>query len=115
MWVCQVVSKGVIVSFLGGFEGSVGLRHLPSCEATPTSLQPRKKVRGRLLWVDVEEKKVGVSLQRTLVEGRSHTFQGVEFGDTFESERSHTHTHNVTLICPQVHRSLKYFLTPPSC
>ena len=86
-------SNGVVVTFLGGLEGSVGLRHLPSWEAPPTSLPPRKKVRGRLLWVDVEGKRVGVSLQRTLVDGRSFAFPGVEFGDVFEGEkRAHTPT-----------------------
>ena len=82
----QVASNGVVVTFLGGFEGSVGPRHLPSWDTLPESLPPRKKVKGRLLWVDVEGKKIGVSLQKTLVEGRSFSFQGVEFGDVFEGE-----------------------------
>ena len=82
----QVALNGVVVTFLGGFEGSVGLRHLPSFNTPPESLPPKKKVKGRLLWVDVERKKIGVTLQRALVEGRSFTFQGVEFGDVFEGK-----------------------------
>ena len=88
MWfhIPQVALNGVTVTFLGGFEGSVGLRHLPSPDTLPESLPPKKKIKCRLLWVDVENKKVGVSVQRTLVEGRSFAFKGVEFGDVFEGK-----------------------------
>ena len=79
----------MVVTFLGGFEGSVGLRHLPSWDTSLDSLPPKKKVKGRVLWVDVEGKRVGMSLQRTLVEGRSSVFSGVEFGDIYDGE---THT-----------------------
>lgn len=85
-----MASNGIVVSFLGGFEGTVSLHHLPSSETPPTSFTTNKKVKGRLLWVDVEAKKVGVSLQRTLVEGRSFTFQGVEFGDIYEGRCIYT-------------------------
>ena len=86
MCVCQVAGKGVVVTFLSGFEGSVGLRHLPTWSTSPDSLPPKKKYKGRLLWMDVEGKTVGVTLQRTLVEGRSTSFSGVEYGDVFEGE-----------------------------
>lgn len=76
----------MVVTFLGGFEGSVGLRHLPSWDSTLDSLPPKKKVKGRLLWVDVEGKRFGVSLQKTLVEDRRTGFTGLEFGDKFEGK-----------------------------
>ena len=86
----QLLSNGLIVTFLGGFEGSVSLRHLPSWDTPPDSLPPKKKVKGRLLWVDVEGKRIGVSLQRTLVEGRSFEFTGMEFGDKFEGKATYS-------------------------
>lgn len=82
----QVLSNGVVVTFLGGFEGSVVLRHLPSWNFSLEELSPKKKVKGRLLWVDVERKRIGVSLQRTLVEEQSIVFTGLEFGDKFDGK-----------------------------
>lgn len=76
----------MVVTFLGGFEGSVGLRHLPSWDSPLDSLPPKKKVKGRLLWVDVEGKRFGVSLRKSLVEEQSIGFTGLEFGDKFEGE-----------------------------
>ena len=86
--ITQPLSNGLMVSFLGGFEGSVSARHLPSWDTSLNSLPSKKKVRGRLLWVDVEGKKLGVGLQRTVVEGRSFVFPGMEFGDRFEGEEN---------------------------
>lgn len=82
----QTLSNGLLVSFLGGFEGSVSERHLPSWNSTLDSLPVNKKVKGRLLWVNVEGKKTGLTLQKTIVSGRSFTFPGTEFGDKFEGE-----------------------------
>lgn len=90
----QPLSNGLVVTFLGGFEASVGLRHLPSWDSPLDSLPPKKKVKGRLLWVDVEEKRIGMSLQKTLVEGRSFVFSGMEFGDKFEGEGGVTQCHS---------------------
>ena len=49
--------------------------------------QVGKKVTARLLWVDVAVKRVGLTLQKRLVEGKGYNFQGIEIGDTFDGRR----------------------------
>lgn len=90
MYTCthtQVASNGVFMSFLDGFTGTVAPQHLPSAYFhSLEKFKPKKKLNARLLWVDVAVKKVGLTLQRQLVEGRAHEFEGLEIGTVFEGE-----------------------------
>ena len=75
------------MSFLDGFTGVVSTRHLISPLNHPLEkFQVNKKLKARLLWVDVAVKSVGLTLQRELVEGRTRHFTGVEIGDCFEGK-----------------------------
>ena len=73
------------MSFLGGFEGAVGLHHLPSPSLHSTeTFHLKKKFRARVLWVDVAVKTVGLTIQKQLVSGRAYQFQDLDIGDSFE-------------------------------
>lgn len=73
------------MSFLGGFEGTVSSRHLPVLgELSTDSYHPKKKFKGRILWVDMATKTAGLTLQKKIVAGDSFSFQDVEVGDTFQ-------------------------------
>lgn len=81
----QVASNGLLMNFLGGFEGAVSLHHLPSPSLHSTeAFHPKKKFRARVLWVDVAIKTVGLTIQKQLVSGRAYQFEGLEIGDSFE-------------------------------
>ncbi len=73
-----------MVSFLDGIEGVVSSQHLsaPSCHST-ADYQVGKKVRGRLLWVNVSAKTVGLTLQERLLGGVAYDFKGMKIGDKF--------------------------------
>lgn len=73
------------MTFLDGLLGSVAFQHFPSPSFLPVdNFKAKQKVKARLLWVDIAAKKVGLTLQRQLVEGHAHKFDGVEIGSTFE-------------------------------
>ena len=80
--------NGLLVGFLDGFEGVVSCQHLsaPSCQSTD-KYQVGKKVRARLLWVNISTKTVGLTFQERLLGGTAYDFHGVEIGDKFEGER----------------------------
>ena len=72
------------MTFLGGFEGTVSLRHLPSPgEFSTDKYHPKKKFKARILWVDVATKMAGLTIQKQIVVGSAHSFEGVEVGDSF--------------------------------
>lgn len=75
------------MSFLDGFEGVVSPRHL-SCPHIQSleEFTVNKKLKGRVLWVNVSAKTVGLTLQQELVEGKPYKFDGVEIGDIYRSE-----------------------------
>ncbi len=74
------------MSFLGGFEGTVGLTHLPEGEYSTEHYNPRKKLKARLLWVNVSSKAIGLSLQKQIVAGEAFKLADVEIGDIFHGE-----------------------------
>lgn len=81
----QVASNGLIVSFLDGFTGTVAPQHFPTPHLqTLDSFKPKRKTKARLLWVDAAVKRVGLTLQRELVEGKAFDFDGVEIGTVFD-------------------------------
>ena len=80
----QVAPNGLLVTFLGSFSGTVGVPHLPDGELSTEDFQVKKKFKGRLLWVDVSNKTVGLTLQKCVVAGRAFEFPGIEIGDTFQ-------------------------------
>ena len=80
----QVAPNGLLVTFLGSFSGAVGVRHLPEGETSTEDFQPKKKFKARLLWVDVPNKTMGLTLQKRVVAGRAFEFQGTEIGDIFQ-------------------------------
>jgi len=81
----QVAPNALLVSFLGGFEGVVSSQHLSSPHCHSTSDYPiGKKVKGRLLWVNVATKSAGLTFQDKLIGGVAYNFQGVEIGDKYD-------------------------------
>lgn len=63
----------------------VALQHLPrDHDFSLEGFQPKKKLKARLLWVDMAVKGVGLTLQKELVEGRAYDFKQVDIGDKFE-------------------------------
>ncbi len=60
---------GLVLSFLESFEGSVSISHLTQGKFDTKLFPIGKKVRARLIWVDVLNKKMGLSLQQHIVEG----------------------------------------------
>ena len=86
---------GLTLSFLESFEGLVSISHLTRGKFDTKLFPVGKKVRGRLVWVDVLNKKMGLSLQQHIVEGT--TWQGfveMEIGQT-------SHTSKVVSVHPQ--------------
>lgn len=80
-----MVSNGLFVSFLDGFTGTVAPQHFPTPHLqNPESFQVKKKLKARLLWVDVAVKKAGLTLQKQLVGGKVFDFEGLEIGTVFE-------------------------------
>lgn len=81
----QVASNGLIMSFLDGFTGTVAPQHFPTPHLqTLDSFKPKKKMKARLLWVDMAVKKMGLTLQKELVEGKMFDFEGMEIGTVFD-------------------------------
>ena len=83
--ISQVASNGLFVTFLDGFTGTVAPQHFPSPHLqSPESFTVKKKLKARLLWVDVAVKKAGLTLQKELVEGKGFDFEGLEIGAIFD-------------------------------
>ena len=83
----QITSTGLIVNYLGSFEGVVNVRHLTNHEFSLEKFTINKKLRAKLLWVDVLNKRTGLSLQRELVTGVGYQFKGMELGNIFHSAK----------------------------
>lgn len=95
----EVAPNGLLVTFLGSFSGAVGVRHLPEGETSTEDFQPKKKFKARLLWVDVPNKTMGLTLQKRVVAGRAFEFQGTEIGDIFQDAPViHTDQHSSLLL-----------------
>ena len=76
------------MTFLDGFTGTVAPQHLPSAQFLDLDkLRAKKKLKARLLWVDVVVKKVGLTLQQELVEGKAHEFPEMEIGSCYEGRQ----------------------------
>ena len=75
--------NGVVGSFLGSFEGWVGVHHLPDRNYSLDEVQLKKKMKGRVVWVDTPAKLVGVAQSKHVVCGNSQQFGDVEIGDKF--------------------------------
>ncbi len=81
----QVASNGLFVTFLDGFTGSVAPQHFVSPHLQSLeNFKVKKKMKGRLLWVDVAVKKAGLTFEKVLVEGKTFDFEGLEIGTIFE-------------------------------
>ena len=81
----QVATNGLVMSFLGGFEGVVSLGHLqtPSQHSTD-GFKVKKKFKARVLWVDMAVKSICLTVQKQIVSGRSYRFDGIDIGDKFD-------------------------------
>nr|XP_058962333.1 protein RRP5 homolog [Pocillopora verrucosa] len=86
--VTQVTQSGLILDFLGGFEGSADIIHLPNCGGDGKNLEEtyplKKKVKCRILYVNANKKTVGVSLQETTVLHKTATFGHWSVGDVID-------------------------------
>ena len=81
----QVAPNGLLMTFLGGLEAVVSLRHLPSTrEFTSEGYHPKKKYKARILTSNTSSKTVGLTLQRQIVAGTSFEFLDMEIGDTYQ-------------------------------
>ena len=79
----QVASNGLLMTFLGGFEGVVGVKHLSEGDHMTDNYPLKKKFKARVLWVNVADKSIGLTLQRQIVSGKAFGFHHVEIGDIF--------------------------------
>ncbi|KAL9983734.1 hypothetical protein ACROYT_G005955 [Oculina patagonica] len=86
--VTQVTNNGLILNFLGGFEGSADILHLPNCGVDAQGLEetyPKKaKVKCRLLYMNVNTKTVGLSLQENVVLNKAASFGHWSVGDVID-------------------------------
>ena len=83
----ECFESGLLLNFLGGFEGSVSSNHL-SVGKFDTKLFPiGKKVKCRLLWIDVLNKKIGLSLQQHIVSANVCQFSDIDIGDIFHTAK----------------------------
>ncbi|XP_022789365.1 protein RRP5 homolog [Stylophora pistillata] len=86
--VTQVTGSGLILNFLGGFEGSADIIHLPNCGGDGKNLEEtypvKKKVKCRILYVNANKKTVGVSLQEKVVLHRTASFGHCSMGDVID-------------------------------
>ncbi|KAJ7376225.1 hypothetical protein OS493_036048 [Desmophyllum pertusum] len=86
--VTQVTSSGLILNFLGGFEGSADILHLPNCGGDGQDLEevyPKKtKVKCRLLYMNANTKTVGLSLQENTVLNKAASFDRWSVGDVID-------------------------------
>ena len=78
--------NGAIGTFLGSFEGWVGVHHLPERSHSLDNVQLKKKMKGRIVWVDVQVKTVGLSLCKHIVQNECLQFGSLEIGDKFEGK-----------------------------
>ena len=85
--VSKSVESGIVVGFLGGFEGTVHVSHLSGEKYSTKFFQIGKKVKARILWADVLNKKVGLSLQRQTITDLQQPFSEIEIGDIFHSAK----------------------------
>ena len=76
--------NGVIGSFLGSFEGWVGVHHLHDGSHSLDKVQLKKKMKGRIVWVDVQAKMVGLAMCKHIVQSECFQFGNLEIGDKFE-------------------------------
>ena len=81
----KVAPNGLLLTFLGGLEAVVSLRHLPSTrEFTTDGYNPKKKYKARVLWTNASSKTMGLTLQKQIVAGLSFEFPNVEIGDIYQ-------------------------------
>ena len=81
------VPSGLKVTFLGGFEGSISVKHLCGKDFSPERFAIGNKLKARILWVDIPNKMAGLTLQRHVVTGSEYRFSGMEIGDTFHKAK----------------------------
>eukprot|EP00731_Ephydatia_muelleri_P020460 Em0013g187a len=81
----EVALNGVIGSFLGSFEGWVGVHHLHDGSHSLDKVQLKKKMKGRIVWVDVQAKMVGLAMCKHIVQNECFQFGNLEIGDKFEA------------------------------
>ena len=85
----KVAPNGLLLTFLGGLEAVVSLRHLPSPrEFTTDGYNPKKKYKARVLWTNASSKTMGLTLQRQIVAGMSFEFPNVEIGDIYQGKQA---------------------------
>ena len=75
--------RGLLLGFLDGFQASVSWRHLASKEHTVGQYKVGKKLKARVLWVDIASKTVGLTLQEEIISGVGFTFEEHQIGETF--------------------------------
>ncbi len=83
----ESLESGLLLSFLGEFEATVSLNHLPIGKYDTKYFPVGKKVKCRLLWIDVLNKKIGLSLQQRIVSANLSLFPDIEIGDVFHTAK----------------------------
>ncbi|XP_044173478.1 protein RRP5 homolog [Acropora millepora] len=78
--ITQVTNSGLLLLFLGRYQGSADILHLPNCGGSGKNLEKlyhtNAEFKCRLLFIDTNTKTAGVSLREDIVQNR-----GTEFGD----------------------------------
>jgi rRNA biogenesis protein RRP5 len=89
--------NGMIVYYLRGFEGVVNIHHLPLKHPLSLEKFTKKKIQGRVLWVDMLNKRSGLTLHTELVQNVGHQFTGMKIGTIF---------HDAEIILVEPHKGV---------
>ena len=76
---------GILLGFLDGFEGSVNWRHLATKRSSVDKYKMGKKLKARILWIDMLSKTVGLTLQEEIISGIGFSFDQHQVGEIYES------------------------------
>jgi rRNA biogenesis protein RRP5 len=87
----------MIVYYLRGFEGVVNIHHLPLKHPLSLEKFTKKKIQGRVLWVDMLNKRSGLTLHTELVQNVGHQFTGMKIGTIF---------HDAEIILVEPHKGV---------
>ncbi|XP_068709241.1 protein RRP5 homolog [Montipora foliosa] len=86
--VTQVNKNGLLLNFLGGFEGSADICHLPKCGGDGQNLAKsypvKAKFKCRLLYINANTKMAGLSLQGNIIQNQATDFGDFSVGDVVD-------------------------------
>ncbi|XP_065187378.1 protein RRP5 homolog isoform X2 [Sycon ciliatum] len=82
--ILQRAPNGAAMSFLSGIAGMISTFHLPQQLFNASQLPPSKKIKARIIHVNLTSKVVGFSAQQHIVENKAYTFPDLQLGGIVE-------------------------------